>query len=221
MAGPIPTYLSTQLSAQDAFNVPFGLITLVNNAITAATEAGQFNVTVDCSLFTAEDVSNLRIYLDSQGYLVEFAKGDSQRTLNIDWGKFLDIPGITSTVNQGTSPWIVRLTSGDIEIGTVDQGTGGNSPWLVTRALASTATVTSVVVTTDSTPLLTANENRKGFSIQCKESPLYVVLGNTASTLLYSWYILRLNVLDRDDYTGPIAAVVDSGTATVLVTELV
>jgi hypothetical protein len=107
MAGPVPTYLSTQLAAQTAFNVPFGLLALVNGAITTATAAGEFNTTVDCSLFTAEDVSNLRIYLDSLGYLVEFAKSTSEKGLLIDWGKFLDIPGSSATVLQGTTPWIV------------------------------------------------------------------------------------------------------------------
>jgi hypothetical protein len=107
MAGPVPTYLATQLAAQTAFNVPFGLLALVNGAITTATAAGEFNTTVDCSLFTAVDISNLRIYLDSQGYLVEFATGMGERGLLIDWSKFLDIPGTSTTVLQGTIPWIV------------------------------------------------------------------------------------------------------------------
>lgn len=145
MAGPVPTYLSTQLAAQTAFNVPFGLLALVTTAITAATAAGEFNTTVDCSLFATIDVSNLRIYLDSLGYTVEFAKNSSDKSLLIDWGRFLDIPGTEVMVNQGTSPWIVggtvaatqsgpwtvSLTSGSIEIGTVDQGTAGSDPWLV------------------------------------------------------------------------------------------
>jgi hypothetical protein len=110
MAGPVPTYLTTQLAAQTAFTVPFGLLALVNGAITTATAAGQFNTTVDCSLFTAEDVSNVRIYLDSLGYLVEFAKGGGEKSLLIDWGKPLDIDGDgggSTTVIQGTIPWIV------------------------------------------------------------------------------------------------------------------
>jgi len=108
MAGPVPTYLATQLAAQTAFNVPFGLLALVNGAITTATAAGEFNTTVDCSLFTAEDVSNLRVYLDSLGYLVEFAKNSSEKALLIDWGRPLDIDGNTATVvTQGTVPWIV------------------------------------------------------------------------------------------------------------------
>ena len=108
MAGPVPTFLATQTAAQTAFTVPFGLLALVNGAIATATAAGQFNTTVDCSLFTAADISNLRIYLDSLGYLVEFAENTSERGLLIDWGKPLDIDGGGSTtVTQGTIPWIV------------------------------------------------------------------------------------------------------------------
>jgi hypothetical protein len=111
MAGPVPTYLTTQTAAQTAFTVPFGLLALVNGAITTATAAGQFNTTVDCSLFTAVDISNLRIYLDSLGYLVEYAENTSERGLLIDWGKPLDIDGNggggSTVVTQGTTPWIV------------------------------------------------------------------------------------------------------------------
>jgi hypothetical protein len=109
MAGPVPTYNTTQTAAQTAFTVPFGLLALVNGAITTATAAGEFNTTVDCSLFTAEDVSNLRIYLDSEGYLVEFAKNSNEKSLLIDWGRFLQSSssGGSSVVTQGTIPWIV------------------------------------------------------------------------------------------------------------------
>jgi hypothetical protein len=108
MAGPVPTFLSTQLAAQTAFSVPFGLLALVNGAMATATAAGEFNTTVDCSLFTAADISNLRIYLDSLGYTVEFAENTSERGLLIDWGKPLDIDGAGGTlVTQGTIPWIV------------------------------------------------------------------------------------------------------------------
>lgn len=108
MAGPVQTYLQTQQAAQTAFNVSFGLLALVNGAIATATATGEFNTTVDCSLFTAEDVSNLRIYLDSLGYLVEFAKNSSEKALLIDWGRPLDIDGNSGTsVTQGTVPWII------------------------------------------------------------------------------------------------------------------
>jgi hypothetical protein len=107
MAGPVPTYSTTQTAAQTAFTVPFGLLALVNGAIATATAAGEFNTTVDCSLFTAVDTSNLRIYLDSLGYLVEFAENTSEHGLLIDWGKPEANSGTTTVVTQGTSPWIV------------------------------------------------------------------------------------------------------------------
>jgi len=108
MAGPVPPYSTTQTAAQTAFTVPFGLLALVNGAIVTATAAGEFNTTVDCSLFAAEDVSNLRVYLDSLGYLVEFAKNSSEKSLLIDWSRFLDgAESPTVTVTQGTVPWIV------------------------------------------------------------------------------------------------------------------
>lgn len=132
MAGPVPTYLATQLAAQTAFSVPFGLLALVNASITTATAAGQFNTTVDCSLFTAEDVSNLRIYLDSEGYLVEFAKNSGNKSLLIDWGRFLDIPGTEIIVDQGTTPWIVAGTV------TANQGT---SPWVVSGSITTSPNV--------------------------------------------------------------------------------
>jgi hypothetical protein len=102
MAGPVPPYLTTQTAAQTAFTVPFGLLALVNGAITTATAAGQFNTTVDCSLFSAVDVSNLRIYLDSLGYLVEFAENTGERGLLIDWGKPLDVDGLTPITGSVT-----------------------------------------------------------------------------------------------------------------------
>lgn len=109
MAGPISTYLATQLAAQAAFNVPFGLLTSVSSAIVAATVAGQFTVTVDCSLFVAEDVANLSIYLDSLGYQVEFAKNSGNKSLLIGWSQPVDIGGGSgsTTVTQGTVPWVV------------------------------------------------------------------------------------------------------------------
>lgn len=132
MAGSIPTYLTTQLAAQTAFSVPFGLLSLVNGAITTATAAGEFNVTVDCSLFVTEDVSNLRIYLDSLGYRVDFAKNTNDKSLNIDWGRFLDIPGTEVVVDQGTTPWIVAGTVTALQ---------GTSPWIVSGTITTSPNV--------------------------------------------------------------------------------
>lgn len=132
MAGPVPSYLTTQTAAQTAFTVPFGLLSFVNSAISAATAAGEFNVTVDCSMFVTEDVSNLRIYLDSLGYNVEFAKDTNNKSLNIDWSRFLDIPGTEIVVDQGTTPWIVAGTV------TANQGT---SPWVVSGSITTSPDV--------------------------------------------------------------------------------
>lgn len=145
MAGPVPTYLTTQTAAQTAFTVSFGLLAFVNSAIATATAAGEFNVTVDCSLFVTEDVSNLRIYLDSLGYNVEFAKNTSDKSLNIDWGRFLDIPGTEVIVDQGTSPWVVS--------GTVTAVLSGVSP-LATGAVTGVANsvLTTIVTYTAATP---------------------------------------------------------------------
>lgn len=157
MAGPVPTYVTTQTAAQTAFTVPFGLITLVNSKITAATAAGEFNTTVDCSLFVTEDVSNLRIYLDSLGYKVDFAKDTNNKSLNVDWGKFLAETTVSGTVtaNQGTTPWVIggdvnihdsagnvlTSTGGALDVNvsfpgtvTVNQGT---SPWVVSGTVAA------------------------------------------------------------------------------------
>ena len=146
MAGPVPTYLATQLAAQTAFTVPFGLLSVVNSQIAAATAAGEFNTTVDCSLFTAEDVSNLRIYLDSEGYIVEFAKNSSEKSLLIDWGKFLATSGTAVTVIQGTSPWIVAGTVGVTQAGPFSVSIVGSTAGI--NVFASTDTVPSGIETT-------------------------------------------------------------------------
>jgi hypothetical protein len=141
MAGPVATYSATQLAAQTAFTVSFGLLSMVNSAIAAATAEGEFNVTVDCSLFTAVDVSNLRIYLDSLGYAVEYAIGTSEKGLNIDWSRFVSSGGGTgTTVFQGTIPWIVS--------GTVDAVQSG--PWAV--SIINSATGINVFATSDTIP---------------------------------------------------------------------
>jgi hypothetical protein len=108
MAGPIPNYLATQLAAQTAFNVPFGLLTLVSASITAATAAGQFNATVDCSLFAMTDVAALGVYLSTLGYKTNFNRVAPNKSLNIDWSEPLDITNVnTIGVTQGTVPWVV------------------------------------------------------------------------------------------------------------------
>lgn len=200
MAGPVDPYIVTQTAAQTAFTVPFGLLALVNTAITTATAAGEFNVTVDCSLFVTEDVSNLRIYLDSLGYKVNFAKNTNDKSLNIDWATFLDDATDATTVYQGTIPWIV---SGSVTI-----------------PLATTATTTAVVVTTSPTVILAANLSRKGFIVQNTTGVVFVKFDSTVSTALYGYELPRKAILEKDNYSGDVAAVTASGSVTVYVTEL-
>jgi hypothetical protein len=199
MAGPVQSYSTTQTNAQTAFTGPFGLIALVNTAIAAATARGEFNVTVDCSLFMAEDIASLKVYLDSLGYDVEFAAGTNNRSLDIIWQEFLDIPGSIVTVNQGAP---------------------GTQPWPVVNEPSTDATITTVIVGTTSTQLLPTNLNRKGIIIQCVSSPLYVTIGSTPASIgTASYYALRLNAIEIENFFGPVSAVVPSGTAPVQVTE--
>lgn len=136
-------------------------------------------------------------------------------------------PPITGTVTalQGTSPWViagtVSLTSGSIEIGTVDQGTPGAFPWLVVVPPSATAVTTSVVVTTTPTTLLAANPSRKGFMVQNTSATVFIKLDTTSSTILYSCELPRKGIFEKDNYSGPVTAVTASGSVTVLVTELV
>lgn len=140
-------------------------------------------------------------------------------TVNLATEPTIDI-GI---VDQGTpntlaNGWPVEITDGVNVLGTVLNPlvtTGTFSP-----PVSSTAVVSAITVTTSSTPLLAANASRKGFTIQCKTDPIYIILGSTASTTVYSAYVLKLNEYDRNDYTGPVSAILDAGSASVLVTEL-
>jgi hypothetical protein len=214
MAGPVATYLSTQLAAQTAFNVPFGLLSLVNSAINSATAAGEFNVTVDCSLFVTEDISNLRIYLDSLGYTVEFAKGTSEKSLAIDWGH--TVPGAEVLVDQGTTPWIVSGTVTALQ---------GTIPWVVsgsfTPAFSTTAITTAITVTTSPVVLLASNPARKGFAVQNTTGVVFIKLDSTVTTGLYSYELPRGGILEIENYTGPVAAITAAGSIVVMVTEKV
>jgi hypothetical protein len=112
------------------------------------------------------------------------------------------------------------LSSGSVDIGKVDQGNPGTTPWPVVNEPSTDANITVVTVGTSSTQLLAPNLARKGIIIQCVGSPLFVILGSTAATTtIYSYYVLKLNALEIDNFFGTISAVVASGTATVQVTE--
>lgn len=110
MAGPVPTYLDTQLAAQSAFSVPFGLLSYVNGAINGAVADGRFNTTADCSLFSAVDVSNLRIYLTSLGYSIDFNRNGGDKSLNIDWGLLSTLSVVQGTVDVANFPAVQAVS---------------------------------------------------------------------------------------------------------------
>lgn len=173
MAGPVPTYLTTQTAAQTAFTVPFGLLTFVNAAIATAVTAGEFNVTVDCSLFVTEDVSNLRIYLDSLGYNVNFAKDTNNKSLNIDWGRFLSETVVT--VFQGTVPWIV---SGTV---TADQG----APNTLANGWPVKLTDGSNVLGTPANPLVVTSDGIAGTDVNEYGEDLAVLASTLTPIITY------------------------------------
>src|SRR5579864_613340 len=145
---------------------------------------------------------------------------DAQGRLIIDLsGSIIEI-GKVDQGNQGTIPqsWFVELTDGLNVIGTTTHpvnitGTVNENPSL-------DANVTSVTVGTSSTTLIGPNLFRKGLIFQSKDSPIYYILGTTpATTSVYSYYVLKLNSLELENFYGTVSAVVASGTASVQVTE--
>lgn len=152
-------------------------------------------------------------------------------------GAVVPITG-TVTALQGTTPWTVdgtiaatqsgswtvSLTSGSIEIGTVDQGTPNSNAnaWPVYLQKATNAIVTAVSVTTSSTTLLNSNLARKSFIIQNSGSvPVFITLDSASSTALYSVYLPSRGTYEDGGYSGAITAVTASGSITVMVTEKV
>jgi hypothetical protein len=175
MAGPIPTFVSTQLATQAAFTDSFGLLSLVNSSIATAVAAGEFNVTIDCSLFNSVNVSTLGIYLNSQGYKVDYNKREYYKTLRIDWSLFeigaanvlqgsfpwivdgsatvQPVSGTITTIPSGVQAvsqsgiWTVNLaTEPTIQIGKVDQGAPGILPWPVSGTFTFTPSLTATTL---------------------------------------------------------------------------
>lgn len=141
-------------------------------------------------------------------------------TVNLATEPTIDIGKVDQgTPNSLANAWPVEITDGINVLGTVSNPV--NVTGTLTESESATAVLTAVSVTTSSTLLLAANPARKGFTIQSKDGPLYIALSGTASTALFSSYVLRLNSYERNDYTGAVSAVVDSGTTTAMVTELV
>ena len=210
MAGVLPTYLTTQTAAQMSVAVPFGLLTLINAAISAATAAGKFSATVDCSVFAAIDVTHVRTYLDSLGYKGTASKGDGDKSIDINW---MIPPNIEAVVVQGSTPWVVGGTV-SLSPGTVVTGS-------FTPATSSTATTIAETVTTASTVLLGTNANRKGFAIQNTNQIVFIKLDSTVALNLYSYELPKKGILEIENYSGPVSAITASGTVIVMVTEKV
>src|SRR5665213_736680 len=210
MAGTLPTYLSTQTASQISFSGPFGLLAMINAAIAAATAAGRFSVTVDCSVFPAIDVTRVRTYLDSLGYKGTASRGDGDKSIDINW---MIPPNIEAVVVQGSTPWLVGGTV-SLTPGTVVTGTFSFAP-------STVATTVADVVGTSSVLLLGTNLNRKGFAIQNTNQIVFIKLDSTAALDLYSYELPKKGILEIENYCGPVSAITSSGTVTVMVTEKV
>ena len=112
-----------------------------------------------------------------------------------------------------------------IDIGKVDQGLPGTTPWPVsgTFTFAPSTTATTVAEAIGTTPVLLLGTNlaRKGFAVQATDSVVYVKLDSTSSTALYSYELPKKGILEVENYCGPVAAVTASGSTIAMVTEKV
>lgn len=141
------------------------------------------------------------------------------------------VPVDLSRTKANATPVLVTLTSGSIEIGTVDQGFGGASPWLINGtvavsnfplASASNGSTTAVTVSTSSAILLTTNASRKGYTIFNTVGTLYILLGSGSASLVhFTMRTGQYGFISGDSYIGPISAVRASGSGDVYITELV
>jgi hypothetical protein len=143
----------------------------------------------------------------------------------------------TVTANQGTaaaigSAWPTIISDGVNPAAVLNAAPGAAAYGLVVRiagsvpisfAKPSTATVTSVAMTTVVATLLALNLARDGALLWNEgTADVYVKLGAAATTASYS-LILRRNSyyeLPSPSYTGLITGITAAGTATVLVTEI-
>lgn len=126
---------------------------------------------------------------------------------------------ITSPPTPGTQD-VSIVSSIELEVKN-DVGNPLSIEGTVSIEPATTATVTMVTVSTSPTLLLGANALRKGFAVQNQQQVVFVKFDVTASTSLYSYELPRRGILEKDNYTGPVTAVVSTGTVDVMVTELV
>lgn len=96
----------------------------------AATEATLLAVKLDLDKFT---FTSTRLLVDGSGVVQPISGSVSVS----------NFPAVQPVSQSGS--WTVSLASESIEIGTVDQGTGGASPWLVTGPLTDTQLRASAV----------------------------------------------------------------------------
>lgn len=143
----------------------------------------------------------------------------------------------TVTANQGTAAaianaWPTIISDGTNPAAVLNAAPGAAAYGLVVRIAGSvavsfskptTATVTSVAMSTTSATLLALNTAREGAILWSEGvADVYVKLGATATTASYS-LILRRNSyfeLPSPTYTGVIDGITAAGTATVLATEI-
>jgi hypothetical protein len=120
------------------------------------------------------------------------------------------------------TPVLVDGTVTTIPSGVQDVNVTSPDPLPVSGTIAPeksfNATTTPITVTTVSISLLGTNANRKGLVIQTN-GPIFVRLDGTASTSVYSYELTTKAVLEIENYCGPVTAIKNTGSTTVLVTE--
>ena len=79
------------------------------------------------------------------------------------------VQGLTFVWSTGLLEWVVwdgSLTTGALTIGTVNQGIGGASPWLVSSSLSSDRTATAAITSTQAATISTEGTAAVGISIR-------------------------------------------------------
>ena len=156
-------------------------------------------------LFAGSDGYNSRyITVDGYGHPVVVGAGVAGTPDGYGIVTIQGIAGGTNVpVSQGTTPWVV---SGSF---TVDK--------------ASSSNITSVVGSTSSTTILTSNSSRVSATIfNATNKLMYVALGSTASTSLYSLQVPVNSFYElTTSYTGAISAIWPNGVSgDAMITEL-
>lgn len=116
---------------------------------------------------------------------------------------------IYDTATMSLILWDGSLTTGALTIGTVNQGTGGSSAWLV-KGSGTAAAVTSVDDSNTNQTLLSSNTSRRGYKLFNDSTQVaYVKEGTTATTTDYSYQIRPggfYESVGEGSYTGRIDA---------------